>query len=78
MSGRLADKRANPAGARRPAGQTGGSTNALLYRRDDYDADADSSVLSGEFYDEDDAKEVGKGHGEMEPPYGISPYTRMH
>lgn len=73
--GSISGRRTNPAGARRPAEPTGASTKALLFRRGDYDADADSSVLSGEFYDEDDAKEVGKDHGEMEPPYG---YTRMH
>jgi hypothetical protein len=73
MSARQREKQPIPAIARRPA------PGPQLFRRDNYDADADSSVLSGEFYDEtdDDATETGEDHGNMEP-FGASPYSRVH
>jgi len=76
ISTRQQEKRPTPA-ARRPLAPPAGPTaHALLFRRDNYDADADSSVLSSEFYDdESDATEVGGDHGEMEP-FGVSPYSR--
>lgn len=44
-----------------------------LFRRGSYDADADDSVLSGEFYgDEDDATETGADDGD------IAPYRPSH
>jgi hypothetical protein len=68
---------------KRPASVVGrygvpsGAASAHLLRKDYYDADADSSVLSGEFYDdEDDATETGGDHGET-GPFGLSPYGRQ-
>ncbi|KAI5857982.1 hypothetical protein BZA05DRAFT_441265 [Tricharina praecox] len=73
---RAMEKRSTPYTGRRPIGSSPGPSNAL-FRKDNYDADADSSVLSGEFYDDDgdNATETGDDHGDMEP-FGMSPYTR--
>jgi 2C-methyl-D-erythritol 2,4-cyclodiphosphate synthase len=72
MSARQMDKRPASATARRPA------AGPHLFRKDHYDADADSSVLSGEFYDEDDddATETGGDHGNVES-FGASPYRSL-
>jgi len=73
---RAVGRRPTPFTGRRPLSSSPGPSHAL-FRRDNYDADADSSVLSGELYDddEDNATETGGDHGDMEP-FGMSPYTR--
>ncbi|KAA8913525.1 hypothetical protein FN846DRAFT_886579 [Sphaerosporella brunnea] len=75
VSAKQMDKRPAPMVGRRDAPS---GPSAHLFRKDNYDADADSSVLSGEFCDdEDDATETGGDHGDMEP-FGQSPYSRFH